>query len=133
VVTHRHRLVSDTVHGVDGWTRFTPTDVSELLQRCALEGIARIEHEDRVIGAGTDLVDQGRDLGEGAPVRRPVCGVVEWQDGAMQVGGVENGQLGNVLAPCARERGGQHHQRQQDKTSMTVHLEAAILPLPQCG
>jgi len=95
-------------------------------------GVTRIEHQHRVVGAGADLVDQGRHLGERSPIRRPVGVVVERQHGAVEVGGVEDGELGGSVAGCGRSRGHQHGQHQTAYTTGIVpksaHLEAAIIP-----
>ncbi|MBD3855843.1 MAG: hypothetical protein IFK92_04795, partial [Acidobacteria bacterium] len=77
VVADCHRLVADAVHRVDGRARLTPPNVGELLERCPLKGVARIEHHDRVVGGGSDLPHESRNLGQRTAVGWPIRIVVE--------------------------------------------------------
>jgi hypothetical protein len=122
MVAHCHRLITDQVHGLNGRTRLGPTNVGELFQRRSLEGIARIEQEHWVIGAGTDVVDDGRHLGEGAYFRRPIAVIVERQDRAVEIRCVKDGQLGAFLASGSADHGCHHDQRQRAQPMIMIPI-----------
>ncbi len=59
VVSHRHGVVADAIHGRDGRTRFGPAHVGELFERRPLDGVAGIEDENGVVDLVANLSYEG--------------------------------------------------------------------------